>query len=229
MIGNVINYLAVRSILMGNTKEELIKLVKGESDYKFFVDNISLIMQQEDYILLSDELIERVADLVHQYRFDYNKNKEINDEINYIIGRLHDYRGMNPRRKDLLCQKWFDEELFYRGLSKKDANIARIYKMIALDGEYLYNMVNVGVEFSIDDILEYLSLLNLLLSRFPLVFQDNLLLEIAKQTCIAIETIPKLPKKYLKMIKKFLHKLKEKYPEAPSEKVEIKYYLKKKD
>lgn len=229
MIEEVFNYLIVRSSLTNHTSEELIELVKNKEDYKFFVDNISKIMMEEDFILISDDLIDSVSNLVHHYRFDYNKNKEINDQVNYIIDRLRDYKNMSLKHKIDLSNSWISQERENRGLSAKLATPENLLSMIALDGTYFYSMINIGEEFCIENIMEYLSLLNLLLNRFHAVFEDNLFLEITKQNCKVIQSIPKLPRIYLKMIKKILDRLNKEYSTTSDDNIEVKYYLKKKD
>lgn len=229
MIEEAFNYLLTRSLLMSKESNDLINLVDSEEMYKFFVDNISCIMQEEDYILVSDALIERVSDLIYHYRFDYIKNREINEQVNYIIGRLHDYREMSINRRATLCKEWIKEERKNRDLPAKDTTIEGLFSMIALDGEYFHSMINIGEEFMVENITEYLSLLNLLLNRFSQVFEDDLFLEITKQNCESIQSIPKISKVYLKMIKKILRRLDKEYIASSDVNVQVKCYSKKKD
>lgn len=224
-----LNYLTVRSLLMNQTSDSLINLVDSEAIYQFFVDNISYIMQEENYILISDALGERVSDLVHHYRFDYNKNKKINDQVNYIIGRLNDYKIMSLNRRAALTKEWIKEESKNRGLSTKYATPENLFSLIALDGDYFQSMINIGEEFVLENIMEYVSLLNLLLNRFTSVFEDDLFLEITKQNCETIQSIPNLPKIYLKMIRKILCRINKEYTTDSDSKLKVKCYLKKKD
>ena len=229
MIEETFNYLLTRSLLMSKESNDLIGLVDSKEIYKFFVDNISRIMQEEDYILVSDALIERVSNLIYHYRFDYIKNREINEQVNYIIGRLHDYKEISINRRDTLSKEWIKEERENRGLLARNTTIEDLFSMIALDGEYFYSMINIGEAFRVENLTEYLSLLNLLLNRFPQVFEDDLFLEITKQNCEAIKSIPKIPKVYLKMIKKILNRLEKEYLANPDINVQVKCYSKKKD
>lgn len=228
-IEETLYYLAVRSLLVNQSSEDLINQIDSEEAYKLYVDNISRIMQEENFIFVSDALVQKVSDLVYHYRFDYIKNKQINDNVNYIIERFHDYKMMSSNRKVTLAKEWMKEEGKNRGLPAKYVNAEDLFSLISLDGYYFQGMINIGEEFAVENIMEYVSLLNLLLNRFSTFFDDNLFLEITKQNCEALKSIPGLPKKYLKMINKILDRINKEYADSSDVNVQVKYYFKKKD
>lgn len=228
MLEKAYNYLCVRSLLMAYDSQQLIDLVVDEATYKFFVDNIAFIMQEEDYLLVADELVQRASNLVHHYRFDYNKNKEINEQVNYIIDRLRDYRTMSFNHHVELSKKWFEEERKKREIPKKYATISNLLTLVFSDALYFSHMVS-AEEFVIDNIMEYLSLINLFFNQFPAVFEDSVFLEVIKQNCQFLKTIPNLPKVYRKMVHKILDRFSKEYTEDPNIHVQVKCYFKKKD
>lgn len=174
-------------------------------------------------------MIDNVSELVQHYRFDYNKNKEINDNVNYIIGRLHDYREMSIDRKKYITDNWIKEELEARGIPPKAIRLEQLLNLLILDESYFRKMLNIREEFVIENLMEYLSLVNLLLNKFPKVFEDNLFLEITKQNCECIKSISKLPRLYSKMVQKILSRLKKEYSADTEVEVKVKFYLKKKE
>lgn len=228
MLEKAYNYLCVRSLLMAYDSQQLIDLVVDESTYKFFVDNIAFIMQEEDYLLIADELVSRVSDLVHHYRFDYNKNKEINDQVNYIIDRLRDYHTMSFNHRVDLSREWFKEERKKREIPRRYATASNLLTLVCSDAFYFSNMVSTE-EFVISNIMEYLSLINLLLNQFPSSFEDSIFLEVIKQNCQFLKTLPNFPRVYMKMVNKILDRLNKEYTEDPNINVNVKCYFKKKD
>lgn len=228
MIKKVYNYLYVRGFLLAHNSSQLINMGVDENTYKFLVDGISSIMQEENYLLVADELVQRASNLVHHYRFNYNKNKEINDQVNFIIERLRKYRNMSTNHRIELSKEWFEEERKKREIPRRYATPSNLFTMIYLDAFSFSQMISTE-EFAIVNTMEYLSLINLFFNQFPSIFENPVFLERIKHNCEFLKTLPNVPRIYRKMVNRILDRFSKEYIEDRDIDAKVKCYLKKKD
>lgn len=215
-IQKIYDYLYTRSIFntkdIANTKE-IAKECEDPDNYKYLVTNLSKIMQNEDFFIsYQDEIL----DIVGTYRFKYNKDRELCEDINYIISRIYDYRRMDYKRQSYLYNEWLKKEYKDRGLaftennkSKVDKNImdeirifSAITKYIAVDKKM--GNIQYDEEYTDTNIkgIDYLQIINLLANRFPEYFKDDdSLNNILFDLCISVVMKTK-SKDELKYIKK---------------------------
>lgn len=212
MIQEIFDYLLIRSTLVNSTSQEIIENANDKEIFSYFVHTISSLMQQEDFILMDKSLQEKVSDFIQFYRFDYNTNKDLNQEMNYIIGRLCDYKNMSINNRKILMNNWLKQETVYRGLPWYFSTKENIFHLISLDIFYLNGMFLMNGKFEIDNVIEYLSLINIILNKFPEYFnQDIRFLEMTRENCDFISSIKQMPRFILKMNKKILENLNKNY------------------
>ena len=207
MIQEIFDYLSTRAIIINHTGEELVDIAKDPKMFRHFIKNISKVMQEEDFFLTSLELVQRVETLLQTYRFDFLKEKEINDEMNYIIGRLCDYRNFHSNQFCSRINNWLLEERKNRGLPSSFQKEECLLLMISMDYEYLWKIFSLEEQFEIENPVEYLSLLHLLLERFPETFQDETILGYAVcgcEICSKVFSKFSFPAKLAKKIQKRL-------------------------
>lgn len=174
MIQEIYDYLLIRSYLM-LSHDEVISL-DSENDRKqqfnYFVKNISMLMQNEDMVLISKQMRTQISESIQKYRFEFIKDKEIASEINYIIGRLKDYDNMTIDRQAYLARRWYKNEYKDRMLPLKYRKIEYINALVAydfnndnmndtseLEGDYTTQ------ECSVSKLISYLSTVNLVVNR----------------------------------------------------------------
>lgn len=110
MIQEILDYLLIRSFLINSTEKEIVESVTDEETFSYLLNSIYNLMQDENFVLTSPALYDRVLAFITKYRFDYIKNKEYCEKMNYIIGRLHDYTLMSANRKKDIMYNWVEEE-----------------------------------------------------------------------------------------------------------------------
>lgn len=164
MIQETLDYLLIRNLLACCSSEQIIETIDCKETFSYFVKNVAKIMEQENFIFLTQELLDKVANTIYKYRFDYNKEKEINNNMNYIIDRIRDYKEMSISRKNYIKYSWAKEEWENRELPKKYQDLKTMIKMVVNDGTYIYSMLS-SAEFCIQDIVQYLSIINFILNK----------------------------------------------------------------
>lgn len=232
MTQEILDYLLIRSLLANSTSEEIINMIENKEIFVYLINSIASLMQQEDFILINHDYQEKVSDIVQSHRFDYNQDKDLNEQMNYIIGRLKEYEAMSFNRKQYLINSWMKQEFKNRGLPWIYQTPETLFCLISLDMKYFQQMIELK-ELKIDNLIEYFSILNIILNKFPNTFSnDPLFLEIHKKNCMMIQEIPQIPHSIQKMNKKIVKKLKENYEVNEEIHIEVEnnvtYQLKKK-
>lgn len=171
MTHGILDYSLIRSMLIACDKSFIIEHTDDEESFNHFITIIIDIMENENYILTSDELIRKVEDVIYHYRSLYLKNKEINDKINFIISKLNQYKNMNFSERKMLSDEWLHNERIDRGLPESCENFKYVFSLIYFDKEIiiiLYGLHNKEVKLYEEfEYVVWLSLINLAINRFP--------------------------------------------------------------
>ena len=212
MIQEILDYLLIRNLLYNSDSEELIAVVETKENFVYILDNIYLLMQEENFVFLSPHLVMNVSAFIQKYRFDYNKEKEINDKMNYIIERLNDYRHMSSKRKELVIQDWILQESENRNLPLCYRNLTSVLGLISLDAFYFLNMVSIKEPFQIECLVEYLSIINIIINKFPQCFAEDIkFLEVTRQNLDSLAHNKNIPKVDARMVHRTLKKIRKTY------------------
>lgn len=221
MTQEISGYLLIRSYLMVTPKDTLIKLI-GESDEEYFktlIHNIYTIMEKEDFVLMYKEVEEKIDSILLRYRFNYIKNKEINDEMNFIIGKLNQYKNLTVDEIFNKRKEFCKNEFKRRSLPSRLCAPANVENMIVLDGEMvaLITGINSESEYTIDldGILSYLSIINIMINEQSEYFLNSGVidetLERISQISVAINDLddyPKFRKIFMEYCRKTLKNIK---------------------
>ena len=181
MTQEIYNYLWIRSILCASNSDTIIKCIENNNvTYSEIIKEIAELMQKEDLVLTSDEIIEDFDKVVQKYRFDNLKNKDTNANVNYIISKFQDYRIMPIKRRVYLMNEFFKRENIDRGfpIYGKLPN-EELMQLIVTDFDvFISHFTNIRdneKEVAVYSPIQYIALLNLLLSRFPEFYEDDLM------------------------------------------------------
>lgn len=228
MIHEIFDYLLTRSLLLNCSEQELIDSVDNEETFAYILDNIYNIMQEENYIIISPMLKEKVINFISKYRFDYIKNNNYCEKMNYIIKRVREYNQMSDKRKKDILNNWVEQESNLRGLPKRYQNPRTLFDFIMMDAAYISGMLNIGKEFEISVPIEFASIINIVMNRAPEIFEEEpILLEYAKFILGKLQTIKGLRFTDTRMLKNTYNIINEKYDKSEDVELEISYSLKK--
>lgn len=227
MTQEILGYLLIRSLILNCSEDALIEEINDEEAFAYMIENIYLLMQEEDFLFVSPVFKDKVINFISKYRFDYIKNKEYCEQMNYIIGRFRDYELMSDDRKKYIVDNWIEEESKNRELPKCYQNIKNLFKLISLDALYIKGIVTIGEEFMISNIVEYVSIINIIMNKFPECFEDELFLEVTRSNLGQLKRIRGLGLINSKMVKKAYKKINENYQQVGQIDAEISYTLKK--
>lgn len=213
MIQEILDYLSIRALLYNFDSEKIIEVAETKENFVYVLNSIYLLMQEEDFVFISPSMVITVSEFIQKYRFDYNKEKEINDKMNYIIERLKDYRHMSSKRRELIIQDWILEESKNRNLPLCYTNLTSILGLISLDVFYFENMISIEGPLQIECVVEYLSIINIIMNKFPKCFdEDSEFLEVTRQNLVSLAYNKKIPKVDARMVNRTLKKMKKTYP-----------------
>lgn len=211
MTQEILDYLLIRSLLVNSSSDEIIEQVSDKESFSYFINNVSMLIEEEDFLILSPVLQDRVGDVLYKYRFTYNKEKEFNEQMNYIIGRLQDYHLMSDERKSFIIDSWVENESNVRELPKRYRNINDLLTLISLDTAYLIGITSME-NIEVKSIIEYSSLINIIINKFPDVLEnDKALLGVIRESILYLKKIPFLRREESKMLKNTLNKIDSNY------------------
>ena len=209
----IYDYLWIRNVLIAVDTKELVESIVGKEEYMVVVKCISSLMQNEDFLLAYPEAQNKVSDIVQTYRFKYN-DKEIFDDINYIIGRLNDYKNMPNERKNYLVNQFYVQEATNRDLPFMYKQSPDVIKCLIQNDIHTYKDIfcysaegEKAVQLDVFDVLDYVSLTNLMLNQFPNFFEDENYKKPTVHNLEQLSTLKKLPLDISRYIKKTIKKL----------------------
>lgn len=228
MIQEILGYLLTRSLLVNSSSDEIVESINNKEEFTYLLNNISSLIEEEDFLIVDTDMQDKVSDLIQKYRFEYNKDKEVNETMNYIIGRLHNYKTMDDERKKYIVNNWIETEIKNRELPKQLHNIHDIFYFISLDCSYFMGIMSLS-RMEIKSVCEYSSLINLIINKYPEAFEeDKMLLGVINETLMNFKNIPLLRSYEKKMVKNTLSKIDSTYDMSECPDLEISFSLIKK-
>ena len=221
MIQEIYDYLLIKSYFASEdeTGLQLETEDNAKEQFKYIVENVALLMQEEDFFLLIPDIQEQLTDIIQKYRFKY-KSKEIYENINFIIDTLNRYKRIPENRKEKLINEWYKNEYKDRNLPFKYRNKNTVMVLCAIDfsffDELIKNQLSIDVfnkkmiineSDEINNIIPFLSLINLMINRFEDFMLDIIDIEELYYCIDEISVLPNVPKECLKYIKVTLKQL----------------------
>ena len=205
MIQEIYDYLWIRNYIPSNTTEAIIEALQIEKDnnhntsYVDIVNALAYLIEREHFLLIDDDFVSKISTIINEFRFDYNKDKVLNEKINYIIERLNDYSKMSDSRKRYLIKDFYKKEIKDRCLSHR-SNRMTIDSCILVDCfGYVSAFFETSEKLSIDDLFGFISTINLIISRYPEFFDSEdkklIVYNIIKESMEAIVNLSKKDRK----------------------------------
>ena len=111
----IYDYLWIRQSLILEDHSKLTKCLNKRENFKRYIKCVSNLLKRENLLIVYDGLEKYVSDTINAHRFEFN-DKEINIDLNYIIGRCNDFRAMPEDERKKLARTFMDEEIKDRGL-----------------------------------------------------------------------------------------------------------------
>lgn len=214
MILEIYDYLWIRNALLGLDVKQLNQNITTKEEYIFVIKCITNLMETEDFPLAFPQTQEKISEIVQTNRFKYN-DKQIVEDINYIIERLNEYKSMSKERRQHLIKEFYVQELKVRDIpfpyntSKEvvdcliQTDIHTFRDIFCYDASAEPKPMSLNIE----DILDYASLTNLLLNKYPTFFEDETMAKNTVHNLDQLVEIRKLPYAIRKNIKKVIKKL----------------------
>ena len=208
MIQEIYDCLLTRAFFINNDDEEIIDSIDSKEAFVYLLERVSKVMQQEDFFLIKKEYQDKLSLVIQEFRFKYN-DASINEDINYIIGRLNDYKSMSDNRKEYLINQFYKNEYAIRNLPKPYQLPCNIDKFMQFDFFTLTQLFfesedtnDNGIE--IVDLTEFVSFMNILLNKCNEAFQLDEFCDATITNLNRLLDVPNLPLFTLFYIKKTL-------------------------
>lgn len=214
----IYDYLWIRNQLLVSSIEEINKNNEDPEEFKYYIDNLSKIVIDENIALISPHICKKIRDTISKYRFNDTTEPDVKAKINEIIGVMNSYDSMNELYKKKLVNDFFTKEMQDRDAPVIFKNVSSSFTDLAAEDYYTYiamfdiydgrNGAKLEVDFT-PTMYQYLAFINLLLRRFPSVFNikgfaDILIMNFEKLDDLKEPTITKSNYKYLKRTIKVL-------------------------
>lgn len=217
----IFDYLLTRHTCFANNPEGLDfdQSYDVKKQFTNYTKCISEIIQHEDITLICKDSQDEIISIVQKYRFDYLKDKEITESVNYIIDKFNEYTLISDAKKNNLINEWYKNECKDRLLPRKYCCYSYIDLLTVYDlynYEIMSGLIQATTDFfnrnfttqncEINALVSHASTFNLLITRFPDRFnKQSLETEINNLTKI-INCI-ELSKTDLKYIKKIINNI----------------------
>lgn len=178
MIQEIYNYLLTREQIIKLSADELINQTKEKNNFVEMLKTLHDVMYRENIFLLKDEFSSKIEDWLHEFRFSYLNNKEINNLMNEIIETMQTYKNLNFKEKNDYVSCWIAKESIDRNiphslLISKDEILSYVLEdstnlKFVLDGietrEFISNTI---------DPEKLLATFQVIRNQFPIIFQEN--------------------------------------------------------
>jgi len=209
MTQEIYGYFLIRSTIMNNEKEALINAYSDKGSFAYFIQNVAKLIEEDDFFLTSQELVERAEAVLYEYRFKYNKDKEINDDMNKIINKFREYKNMSIKETSIRYRNWLQKEGKLRGVPKIFSTPDLIYDSISKDFTNMTVIISTNGTLYPNDLLDYIMNVNYIANKFPVILledqiRDNIILNLeitleeAKKILFAYSIRGYILKKYIK-------------------------------
>ena len=224
----IYDYLLIRSFFAKATidynLEDLDEEFAREDFYNTLV-SINALMDKEAYFIVIPDALIDVEKILERYRFKYMKDKDITNEINQIIIKINTYKKILEKDKKKMAKVWYDEEIKDRVLPRKYQREDYIIGFLVYDYVFAKTILrpfdseifNEQVTFdtyqgqkNINNVIPFLSVINLMFSRFPQFIEKYVDIDAIISRLHAItqmENITLEELKYMKATIKNIHKV----------------------
>ena len=218
MTQEIYNYLWIRNQLLIASIEEINKNNADPEEFEYYIDNLLKIVTKEDIALIAHHIRKKIIDTISKYRFNDTTTPSVKAKINEIIGKMNSYDGMNELFKKNLVNNFFSKEMEDRDAPIIFKNVSSKFTDLAADDYYTYlamfdiydgrNGAKLETDFK-PSMYQYLAFVNLLLHRFPSVFDikgfaDVMIMNFEK---LVDDATPVLTKQDLKYLERTIKKL----------------------
>ena len=188
MIQEISGYLLIRNffaIQHSNDQISYENTEKGYEEFHYTLDNVIEILEREDYFLFSKEVQEDLLTLINKHRFLFKDKKTI-DKINFIIGKINQYRSMNHDEYVKKTEEWYINEFKDRNLVYDPKDPDEALRFCAIDftmyDQLTSNDMSIEYLFEKTQLDNYLytnlflmcSTMNLIMNRCPKFMIENI-------------------------------------------------------
>lgn len=209
----IYDYLWIRNVLIALEPDDLLANITNQEEYTFVVKCISDLLKEEDFPLVFPQSQSTIEKLIEKHRFEY-VDKSLNQNINGIICKLNEYKNMSFGNKNHLINKFYNNEITARKLAFTYSHSIETINCLIQNDIHTYRSLfytdyngNQPVELTVMDILDYASLTNLIMTKYPDFFEKEHYTKKTIHNLSQLATIKTIPFDIKISIKKTLKEL----------------------
>ena len=209
----IYDYLWIRNVLIALEAEDLLDNITNQEEYTFVVKCISNLLKEEDFPLAFPKSQSKIEKIIEKHRFEY-ADKALTQDINSIICKLNEYKSMSFEKKNNLVNKFYNDEITARKLAFTYSRSIETINCLIQNDIHTYRSIfcadineNEPVELTVMDILDYASLTNLIMAKYPDFFEKEHYTKNTINNLSQLATIKAIPFDIKTSIKKTLKEL----------------------
>lgn len=209
MTQEIYDYLWIRNVLIALKAKDISTNVYSLEEAAYVVRCIVNLLEKENFVLAFDNSQDMILDLTQEFRFKYN-DKELNSNINLIINKINQYKNINSNKKDLMIDLFYTNESKKRNLSYFYKNSKEVINCLIQNDIHTYRNLfcnentNEPIALEIIDVLDYVSLVNLIMNDYPNYFKDEKIKEKTNNNFEQLLLVKNIPFDIRNSIKKTL-------------------------
>lgn len=214
MTQEIYDYLWIRNVLMGLDVQALASNIEHIEEYRFVLKCMADLLEHEPFPLVIPASLEKISDFIQIFRFKF-RDEDISIKTNFIIEKLNQFKTMNPADKNLSIRLFYEQESKDRKLpflyqNSKEVIDCLMQSDIHIYRDIMYHDNNTYIEpvpLTETDIIDYISLTNLIMTRYPSFFENENSIDKSINNLKQLVTIKALPLIIKSYIKKTLRRL----------------------
>ncbi len=193
-IQEIFNYYSIKNQFLYLRSSEILEQNQEENQQIMLCKALCQVIDQEDFFLMTDDLSQKLLEVICAIRFRYYENKELFAMKQHITDQASSYQNLEEFELFKRRSIWLKEEGRKHDLlfSKTFGNtVEEVFTAVEWDPYYLKMIFEQNRELPITNTAYFLATVNLLLNEYPTLLKEY----------------PEYPKFMLDIIEELEHKI----------------------
>lgn len=128
-----LHIMYLKSLLIMASELDLVDMYKDADDYGWFIDTLSIALEEEPaFFLLDERFLQMASEILESKRFEYRTLPNYNDVANTAVGLINELRALSPYQKNLKVQNYIAWNLDTRNLPA-NLSMQDLYRTLGYD------------------------------------------------------------------------------------------------
>lgn len=175
-IQEIFNYYSIKNQFLCLSSSQILDLVQTEKAQLTMCKTLCQIIEKEDFFLMSEDLTDKLLDVICALRFRHYGNKPLFAMDEYITQQAREYQQLDSLERIKRRSIWLREEgkrhelLFSKTLGN---TVEEVFTAVEWDPYHLKIIFEQNNQAKIENPTYFIATINLLLHDYPQVFKDH--------------------------------------------------------